>query len=137
MALTQDQKLQICRFNARCLTLFSEGIIYRWKPNAVYSDVKDTFDKLIEFYKSLNINFNDLTPEDLELIGCSRSHDPRRFNVPLHLLQVIPYGTVLYNEIKGMHIMGPDFPKESDHRSGMTMWTLTAVDNACVDSASG
>ena len=130
MALTVEQRKEISIIYSKSISYFCQGPVYDWSYEFTGEELHRDYISMIRGLKSLNIDFTNLTVDDLEFLGCTPMSEEHSdlYLIPLHLIQIIPEGTEVTSIFNEKKVIGPDFNRRQDIRMGFTPYALTAVD---------
>ena len=115
MAMTAHQKRMVAQLASRFIAFQSQSYLY---PNFGV-DMRKTFESWEENMRKLNIDFNNLSKADAEILGMMKfSGEQNLYCMPLSLYRVLPKGTELHDIFGNKVVVGKD-KIDDDNRMGM------------------
>ena len=136
MPLNNEQRKVIKGMSTALSNVLAMNIIYDYDGDTAKLNSVQGYEYLTKKYKSLEIDFNNLSCDDLELLGCqARGGDGYEgyYMIPIYLWDIIPKGTKVYgafdrkNGVPEEYTFGVDYI-DNDVRGGMLAFMFKACD---------
>lgn len=107
------------------------GKLYKnWSPDFVYKEVFEGIDKLKAHYEAWNIDYTQITSEELLGVGFRYwDKEEKHLLIPIWLFRLLPDDEKLYSPLSGSHIIELKKDCDEDCRFGCVAYSLAVLKN--------